>query len=162
MNHRLVLILLGLGASAGALAAAPPSAADPAARAASAEVQNAEPAVAAPQAPVTTKPAARPAKGAAGAGKNGSGTAQDRIELETTQITGNRELPKVMVIVPWKHADIGDLAGRPTNSLVDEALRPVDRDAFRRELAYFDAISSDHPRSETAVTAPRRDGGPEK
>jgi hypothetical protein len=160
MNHRLILILLGLGASAGALAAAPPTAADPAARAASADVQNAEPAVAAPAAPA--KPAARTAKAAPGAAKAGSGTAQDRIELETTQITGNRELPKVMVIVPWKHADIGDLAGRPANSLVDEALRPVDRDAFRRELAYFDAISSDRPRSETPVTAPRRDGGPEK
>ena len=88
--------------------------------------------------------------------------ALDRLELETTQITGNRELPKVMVIVPWKHSDIGDVAGRPSNSLVDEALRPVDRDVFRREVAYYEALSADRARKETSVTAPRRDGGAEK
>jgi len=28
---------------------------------------------------------------------------------------------------PWKKSDIGDLAGKPMNSLVDEILAPVDR-----------------------------------
>ena len=28
--------------------------------------------------------------------------AQDRAELDRTQIIGNRELPKVLYIVPWK------------------------------------------------------------
>lgn len=29
-------------------------------------------------------------------------TAQDKIELETTIIRGNKELPKILYIVPWK------------------------------------------------------------
>lgn len=29
-------------------------------------------------------------------------TAQDSIELETTIIKGNKELPKILYIVPWK------------------------------------------------------------
>jgi hypothetical protein len=69
--------------------------------------------------------------------------AMDRLELESTTITGNRELPKVMYVVPWKKADLGDLKGRPPNSLLDEVLAPVDRDVFRRELAYFGALGTD-------------------
>jgi len=66
----------------------------------------------------------------------------DHLELDPTSITGNRELPKVMVIVPWKRADLGDLEGRPANSLLNEVLGPVDRDVFRRELRYFDALAA--------------------
>jgi hypothetical protein len=46
-------------------------------------------------------------------------------------------------VVPWKSSDIGDLSGKPMNSLLDEALAPVDRDEFKREVAYFDAVKSD-------------------
>lgn len=66
----------------------------------------------------------------------------DRLDLEATQVTGNRELPKVMVIVPWKHADAGALAGRPANSLMDEVLKPLDRDVMRRELEYYGKVGS--------------------
>ncbi len=66
----------------------------------------------------------------------------DRLELETTSITGNRELPKVMYIVPWKKADLGDLSGKPARSLIDEVLAPVDRDVFRREVNYYEAVTA--------------------
>ena len=68
--------------------------------------------------------------------------AMDHLELDPTSITGNRELPKVMVIVPWKKADLGELNGRPANSLLDEVLEPVDREVFRRELRYFEAVEA--------------------
>ena len=152
MNCRRLVAVILMGLATCPALADPPAAA--ATRAASADVQSAEPAV------TTPVPAATAPKPAAAKGKGGG--ALDRLELETTQITGNRELPKVMVIVPWKHSDIGDVAGRPSNSLVDEALRPVDRDVFRREVAYYEALSSDRARTETSVTAPKRDGGAEK
>jgi hypothetical protein len=66
----------------------------------------------------------------------------DHLELDPTTITGNRELPKVMVIVPWEKADLGDLSGKPANSLLNEVLEPVDREVFRRELSYFDALEA--------------------
>jgi hypothetical protein len=66
----------------------------------------------------------------------------DRLELETTSITGNRELPKVMYIVPWKKADLGDLSGKPARSLIDEVLAPVDREVFRREVDYYEAMTA--------------------
>ena len=62
--------------------------------------------------------------------------AQDRADIDRTQIIGNRELPKVLYIVPWKKPLPGDLAGRPGASILDEALAPVDRDVFRRQVQY--------------------------
>jgi hypothetical protein len=47
-----------------------------------------------------------------------------------------------MVIVPWKKADLGELTGRPANSLLNEVLEPVDREVFRRELRYFEAVEA--------------------
>jgi len=94
----------------------------------------------------TSSPAAAPAKPAATANKPAAkpgapkGNAKDRLDLESTQITGNRELPKVLYIVPWRSAEMGDLVGRPVNSLLDEVLEPVDRDVFRRQNRYFEAL----------------------
>ena len=64
----------------------------------------------------------------------------DRLQLDATEITGNRELPKVLYIVPWKRSDLGDLTGRPVNSLLDEVLQPLDRDVFRRENRYYNGL----------------------
>jgi hypothetical protein len=85
---------------------------------------------------------ATPAKGAKKSGKVAKNAA-DRLELDTTTVTGNRELPKVMYVVPWKRSDIGDLVGRPANSLLDEVLAPVDRSVFRREVQYYQALKPD-------------------
>lgn len=90
------------------------------------------------------------------------GKVMDRLELDTTAITGNRELPKVMVVVPWKKSDIGDLVGKPVNSLIDEALQPVDREVFRREIDYYGALGPDRPRTETPVTVGAPASAPEK
>ena len=66
--------------------------------------------------------------------------AGDALELEGTTITGNRELPKVLHIVPWKSPEPGELAGRPFNSLVNEILAPVDRDVIHREVELYKAV----------------------
>lgn len=75
--------------------------------------------------PVTPSPAAAPP------------AATTALNLDTTAIRGNQELPKVMYVVPWKDAAMAELAGRPVNSLVEEVLAPVDREVFRRQTHYF-------------------------
>ena len=170
---RLVLAAVCLlGVLESASAQTTPEATDKAARARSQAVLDAEPAVKEPPvASPATAPAGTPAATVPGApaapGKRAvasarGGQAADKLDLETTQITGNRELPKVMVIVPWKRSDIGDLVGRPVNSLVDEALQPVDREVFRREIDYYGALTPDRPRDETHVTAGAVKERPEK
>jgi hypothetical protein len=49
-------------------------------------------------------------------------------------------LPKVLYIVPWKQSDLGDLVGRPVNTLLDEVLAPVDPDVFERQLSYYETL----------------------
>jgi len=96
---------------------------------------------AAPAAAPAKPPSARQPPAPAGGQKPGSKT--DRLELGTATVTGDREQPKVMYIVPWKRSDIGDLAGKPMNSLVDEILAPVDRDVFKREVVYYRAVQAE-------------------
>ena len=78
--------------------------------------------------------------------------AEDRADLDTTQVIGSRELPKVLYIVPWKPPLTGDLVGRPVTSLLDEALAPVDRDVFRRQVQYHATIQGTST-ANTATTA---------
>ena len=66
--------------------------------------------------------------------------AADRADLEGTQILGNRELPKVLYIVPWKQPLPTELVGRPASSVLDEALAPIDRDVFEREVRYHSLL----------------------
>ena len=89
--------------------------------------------------PSASAPSDAGAKSAASssAARNDAARGASALQLETTQITGNRELPKVMVIVPWKSAEPAELAGRPLNSLVAEVLTPIDRDVMRRTLDYY-------------------------
>jgi hypothetical protein len=73
--------------------------------------------------------------------------AQDRASVEPTTITGHKELPKVLYIVPWKKPVPGALAARPRTSLLDEALAPVDRQEFRRQIDYRAQLSAPVPPS---------------
>ena len=68
--------------------------------------------------------------------------AEDRIELKATSIIGNKELPKMLYIVPWKSAELPDMNTPPIESLIDEALSPVDRDNFRRQIRYYQIYSA--------------------
>ena len=87
----------------------------------------------------------------------GAAVAQDRADIDRTQVIGNRELPKVLYIVPWKKPLPGDLSGRPLVSVLDEALAPVDRDVFRRQMRYSMqfAAPAPAPASPTATPTPR-------
>ncbi|HWJ34389.1 MAG TPA: hypothetical protein VNR70_03940 [Steroidobacteraceae bacterium] len=112
------------------------------------------PGVGTPTAPSAPGTAARPpaaGRAASPPGPPGPGPkapgAMDRLDLGTATVTGDREQPKVMYIVPWKKSDIGDLSGKPMNSLLDEALAPVDRDEFKREVVYYEAVRANTPQN---------------
>jgi hypothetical protein len=75
-------------------------------------------------------------------GAVGGAFAQDRADIDKTQVIGNRELPKVLYIVPWKKPLPGQLSGKPVNSVLDEALAPVDREVFRRQVSYSGQVQA--------------------
>ena len=86
--------------------------------------------------PLTAPSAARAASAspAAPAAPAAPSAAPDRTELERTPIVGNRELPKVLYIVPWKKPAAPPLARPAGHGVLDDALAPVDRDVLRRQL----------------------------
>ncbi len=103
---------------------------------------------AAPPPPPEAAPANRPASvaappAAAPPEAPPASRVMDSLDLGTTSITGNQELPKVLYIVPWKKSDLGDLVGRPVNTLLDEVLTPVDPAVFERHLRYYDSLHGD-------------------
>jgi hypothetical protein len=93
------------------------------------------PSAAAPAPPSAVQPSGRAAP------REGTSRVVDTIDLGTTSITGNQELPKVLYIVPWKKSDLGDLVGRPVNTLLDEVLAPVDPEVFERHLKYYETLN---------------------
>ena len=81
--------------------------------------------------PPKQEPAAKAAKAPAKAEK-----AADAKTLSGISILGNQEAPKSLVIVPWKGSEIGDMPG--LSRLLDDAVQPVDKDVFMRELSYYE------------------------
>ena len=68
--------------------------------------------------------------------------AQDSLQLEGTAITGNKELPMVLYILPWKAVERFDIESPPIVSIMDQKLTPLDRATFKRTIHYHQAIYS--------------------
>lgn len=88
-----------------------------------------------------------------------SASAEDRTDLEGSKIIGNRELPKVLYIVPWKKPVPGEQSAHPPKSVLDEALSPIDREVFRRERSYDAQVhaataTTPAPQTPAGATAP--------
>jgi hypothetical protein len=96
-------------------------------------------------------PATRSTAQAARSSQQPRDRAVDRLQLDATAVTGNRELPKVMSIVPWKGAEPPAGPDRPMGSLIDELLAPLDRDEFQREITYYRELTT---QSAPTVSAP--------
>ena len=86
-----------------------------------------------------------------------SALAQDRAEIDTAKIVGNRELPKVLYIVPWKKPVPGQLSGKPAASVLDEVLAPVDREVFRRQVNYAGQVQAQLTAKAVQPAAPPAD-----
>jgi hypothetical protein len=78
----------------------------------------------------------------------------DRADLDRTQIIGNRELPKVLYIVPWKRPISGAME-RPVKSIIDEVFAPLDREVLRRQVRYEAQVrTAGEAAMESAATGP--------
>ena len=62
-------------------------------------------------------------------------------ELSGISIIGNKEAPKSLYIVPWKNSEVG-VRSSLTSGLLDESMRPVDKEVFMRELDFYDLSHS--------------------
>jgi len=56
-------------------------------------------------------------------------------------ILGNEEAPKSLVIIPWKASELG--SDPSLSDTLDDRARPVDKEVFLRELAYYEIRESE-------------------
>lgn len=73
-------------------------------------------------------------------GFSGQALGQQRLEMEGTAIIGNKELPNVLYIVPWKSPEPVALEGPQYTSVLDDLLRPVERATFRQQVNYYNEL----------------------
>ncbi len=69
-----------------------------------------------------------------------SALAEERIEMEALSIIGNKELPNVLYILPWKQANLPEMVELPLSSLINDALQPIDRQTMLRRQYYKQII----------------------
>lgn len=77
--------------------------------------------------------------------------ADDKAVLDKTEVIGNRELPKVLYIVPWKQPNAVKHIDKAGHGLLDAQVQAVDRDSFRRVVTYLAQTQSTN-RSATEST----------
>lgn len=68
------------------------------------------------------------------------GDANTPKELSGMSVLGNNETPKALYIVPWKGSEIGNEADLRAG-LLNDAMKPVDKDVFMRELEFYQVRS---------------------
>lgn len=64
-------------------------------------------------------------------------SAEQVRKVEDISIIGNRELPKSLIIVPWKGANMSDEPNLPEKSLVDKRFQLVNRSQLLREIQFY-------------------------
>ncbi len=70
-------------------------------------------------------------------------SAEDRLDMDAVAIKGSRELPKVLYIVPWKSTRLGALVAGAGSESFSAKWVSVDREVFRRQVAYYDLLYVD-------------------
>ena len=63
--------------------------------------------------------------------------AEDRINMEGTSVIGNSEMPNVLYVVPWKKTPEPNLNPELHESLIEDQLKPIDRNVFSKRIKHF-------------------------
>lgn len=75
--------------------------------------------------------------------------AEKSVDMEGISIIGNKELPNVLYIVPWKSPELPEMTEPPLTSLVNEALEPINRESLLRKELYYKVLNA---KSSTSAT----------
>lgn len=68
---------------------------------------------------------------------------KDVVDIqEGVVIRGATELPKLLYIVPWKKAGVGEVIMQPGSSIFGDELTPIDREVFQRQVHYHEMMQT--------------------
>lgn len=68
--------------------------------------------------------------------------AQHEVDLDGARIFSNKELPNITYIVPWQDEQLDTIEIQPIGNLFEEALEPVDREVFKREIELYQLLNN--------------------
>lgn len=68
------------------------------------------------------------------------GMAREVVEMESAQIKGDQEQPKVLYVIPWQETVDDQRFKQPIESLIGEIFEPLDRNAFLNEFRIHNAM----------------------
>ena len=64
--------------------------------------------------------------------------AEDQMKLELSVIRGNRELPKVLYIMPWKRLPSKDIEQKLIlHSLFEDVFEPIEPESFEQHIENY-------------------------
>lgn len=64
--------------------------------------------------------------------------AEDEMKLELSVIKGNKELPKVLYIMPWKRLPSDNLEQKLIlHSLFDDVFEPIEPESFQQHIKNY-------------------------
>jgi len=69
-------------------------------------------------------------------------SAEESIDMDGLSIIGNKELPNVLYIVPWKSPELPNMTEPPLSTLINEALEPINRESVLRKEVYYKVLNS--------------------
>ena len=69
-------------------------------------------------------------------------SAGEVLNIQGGKITGNREQPKVLYIIPWQQPEGSANLERPVMTQINNVLNPIDRSYTLREIDYYQRIKS--------------------
>jgi hypothetical protein len=64
-------------------------------------------------------------------------SAEERIDMQGTSVIGNSEMPNVLYVVPWKRTPDPDLNPELYESLIEDQLKPIDKNVFQKRIKHF-------------------------
>ena len=69
--------------------------------------------------------------------------AEKRLDMRGTSIIGNKELPNMLYIIPWKSVSPVELEPPAIDSVLDQPLQALDRQSLKRRIRYHDRLRSE-------------------
>lgn len=67
--------------------------------------------------------------------------AEQRIQLQSSTITGNSELPKILYVVPWKNVPATQFDEKLVlHEVSADFIKPIDPDEFERQAKHYAEI----------------------
>ena len=69
--------------------------------------------------------------------------AEKRLDMRGARVIGNKELPNMLYIIPWKSIKPVEIEPPRIDSVLDEPLQALNREDFSRRVRHYNRLHND-------------------